>query len=102
MLAVSAAPLAELKALQAELSLPFPLLHDDRGFLGVYGVTAAAPGLYLIDRAQRLAWLAPALHAASGVADALPEIEAAIEKLPGPTSGVPRSVLNRLVQRRVR
>lgn len=97
-LTMSALPLPELKELQARLALPFPLLHDDRGFLDVYGVAAEAPALYLIDRRQRLLWLANPLPAAAA---ALPEIEQRLQALPSPTDLYPKSVVNRRVDRRV-
>ena len=97
-LAMSALPLPELKDLQAQLALPFPLLHDDRGFLDVYGVGAEATALWLIDRRQRLLWLAnPVAEAAA----ALPEIEQRLAQLPSPTDLYPKSVVNRRVDRRV-
>ena len=97
-LAMSSLPLPELKDLQARLALPFPLLHDDRGFLDVYGVAAETPALYLVDRRQRLLWLANPLE---GAAAALPEIEQRLQALPSPTDLYPKSVVNRRVDRRV-
>lgn len=97
-LTMSALPLPELKDLQEKLELSFPLLHDDRGFLDVYGVGAEAPALFLIDRRQRLLWLANPL---AGAAAPLPEIEQRLATLPSPTDLYPRSVVNRRVDRRV-
>ncbi len=97
-LVVSPAPLAELKAVQRELALPFPLLHDDRAFSARYGVAGAEgePALFLVDRRQRLAWAA---QPAAAVAEALPELEKFVAALPSPTASLPRSVVNRLIDR---
>ena len=97
-LAMSALPLAALKELQSRLALPFPLLHDDRGFLGVYGVGDDQPALHLVDRRQRLQWIANPL---ATIATAWPEIEQRLRALPSPTELYPKSVVNRLVDRRV-
>ena len=97
-LAMAALPLADLKNLQAGLALPFPLLRDDRGFLEVYGVGAGAPALFAVDRHQRLLWLANPLPALAAV---LPEIERRLQALPSPTELYPKSVVNRLIDRRV-
>ena len=62
-LAVSRADLASLQKVQAELELPFPLLHDDRDFSSRYGVAApqegqeTAPALYVVNRQQNVLWL---------------------------------------------
>ncbi len=94
-LVVSPAPLAELKAVQRELELPFPLLHDDRGFARRYGVAdAEAPAsLLLIDRRQRVAWSA----AGGSVEEALPGLTATLAALPSPSAGLPRKLVNRLI-----
>lgn len=94
-----------LKELQLELQLPFPLLSDDRGFSAHYGVEAAEaaegeeaesppPALYLVDRRQRIAWLANPAHS---VDEALAAMEKTLADLPGPTSNYPKAVVNRVV-----
>ncbi len=100
MLAIAAEKPEPLGQLQRELALPFPLLSDDRGFAAHYGVAPAAegdaapPALFLVDRRQRVVWLA---NPAPAVAAALPEVEKALGALPGPTSNYPGSVVNRVV-----
>ncbi len=99
-IAIAAAKPEPLKELQRELALPFPLLSDDRGFARHYGVEAAAegeappPALFLVDRRQRVVWLANPL---SSLETGLAEAEKALAGLPGPTSNYPRSVVNRVV-----
>ena len=88
-----------LKELQRELELPFPLLGDDRGFAAHYGVEAAEgeippPALFLVDRAQRIAWVA---NPAPPMAEALGAVDKVLADLPGPTSNYPKSVVNRVV-----
>ena len=89
-----------LMELQRELSLPFPLLSDDRGFAAYYGVEAAAeddapaPALFLVDRNQQIAWSA---NPAPEMAEALGAVDRTLAALPGPTSNYPKSVLNRVV-----
>jgi peroxiredoxin len=89
-----------LLALQHQLGLPFPLLSDDRGFAGHYGVEPAAegespaPALFLVDRRQRLAWAANPVPAMS---EALAAVDKALADLPGPASNYPRKVVNRVV-----
>jgi peroxiredoxin len=101
-LAVAPAPLAELKKLQRELGLTLPLLHDDRGFLAVYGVAPAAadapaaPALFLVDRRQRVLWLA---NPVADVAAELPRLDRLLAGQPSPTALYPRSVVNRLIDR---
>jgi peroxiredoxin len=97
-LAFSSLPMAALEVLQAQLDLPFPLLRDDRGFADVYGLAAEEPALFVIDRRQRLMWLANPL---TSLAPALPEIEALLAKLPTATAQYPKGIVNRLVDRRV-
>ncbi|MFQ5524755.1 MAG: redoxin domain-containing protein [Thermoanaerobaculia bacterium] len=99
-LGVSAATLDELKGVQRDLALPFPLLHDDRNLAGAYGADwAEGDGdsaiCVLVGRDQRVLWLAnPAPAAAEGV-------QAALGALPGEssTANYPRKVINRLVDR---
>lgn len=94
-----AAPEA-LGELQRELDLPFPLLSDDRGFAAQYGVAPAAegeaapPALFLVDRRQRIAWMA---NPAPAIDEALAAVDKAAADLPGPTSNYPKSVVNRVV-----
>jgi peroxiredoxin len=99
-LVVSATGLEELKALQRDLHLPFPLLHDDRGFAAHYGVSEGAgepdPRVLLVDRRQRVAWTgAPGQQ----VVEALPALHATIRGLPSPSSSLPRQIVNRIVDR---
>jgi peroxiredoxin len=97
---IAAAKPEQLKELQRELSLPFPLLADDRGFAAQYGVVAAAEGdsapsaLFLVDRLQRVVWLA---NPAPAVATLLEEVDKVLAGLPGPTSNYPKTVVNRVV-----
>ena len=101
-LAVSSAPLGELKRVQRDLGLRFPLLHDDRGFSAAYGVAPGAegvppaPALAVIGRDQRVLWLA---HPVASVAEALPEILKLLKTQPSPTALYPKSIINRLVDR---
>jgi peroxiredoxin len=99
-LVVSATGLEELKALQRELHLPFPLLHDDRGFAAHYGVAAPegepAPRVLLVDRRQRVVWMAELGQAVEG---ALPAIREGVKGLPSPSASLPRQVVNRVVDR---
>lgn len=103
-LAISPAKLDELKRLQRELHLLFPLLVDDRGLRKAYGVDLEPeeegrprpPALFLVDRRQRVRWLANPL---ASVDDALRQVEKLAETLPSSTSGYPRSVVNSLVDR---
>lgn len=97
-LGLSKASLEELKAVQKELRLPYPLLHDDRDFTTAYGVgeEGAGSALFLIDREQRLAWQAVP---AGSVDEALGTVEGQLQALPSPSRGLPRNVVNRLVDR---
>jgi peroxiredoxin len=97
LLVVSESALAELQEIQQERRLPFPLLHDDRGFSKQYGSgDAATKALFLIDREQRVAWLQ---RQPENLEEALREALAVADKMPSPTEGYPRSVINRLVDR---
>ena len=97
---VATADVEVLKELQSELSLPFPLLSDDRGFSAQYGVTAPAedqsppPALVLVDRRQRIAWMA---NPAPAMGEALDAVDKVLADLPGPASNYPKSVVNRVV-----
>jgi peroxiredoxin len=101
-LGMSPAPLAELKKLQADLRLHYPLLHDDRGFAKPYGLEAPAegqsspPALYLVGRDRRILWLErPVISLATSLG--------AIEKLlaggSSSADGYPRRVINRWIDR---
>jgi peroxiredoxin len=101
-LAVSPAKLDELKKLQAERKILFPLLHDDRNFSASYGVSApeegrpAEPALVVVGRRQEVKWLA---NPVVSVGDALPQVEALLKDMPSPTRSYPKSVINRLIDR---
>ena len=95
-LAVSPAKLDDLKKLQAERKLLFPLLHDDRNFSAAYGVEPAAPALAVVSRRQRLLWLA---NPVASVAEALGQVEKVLDEQPSPTKGYPKSVINKLIDR---
>ncbi len=101
-LGISPAKLDQLKEVQRDLSLPFPLLVDDRGFSSDYGVVAPAedqapaPALVAVDRQQRIVWLA---NPAGSVEDSLGELERDLKKVPSTTSNYPRQVINRLIDR---
>ncbi len=101
-LGISPAKLDELKAAQRDLALPFPLLVDDRGFSADYGVEAPGddqappPALVMVDRQQRVRWVA---NPAGAVADALGQLEKDLVKLPSTTSNYPKRVINRLIDR---
>ncbi|HEX4965119.1 MAG TPA: redoxin domain-containing protein [Thermoanaerobaculia bacterium] len=101
-LAVSPAKLDELKRLQVQRKLTFPLLHDDRNFSAAYGVTPAeegqpaAPALVVVGRRQEVKWLANPVTSAD---DAMPQVEKLLKDLPSPTRSYPKSVVNRLIDR---
>lgn len=101
-LAVSPVKLDDLKKVQAERKLLFPLLHDDRNFSASYGVIAtqegkpADPVLVVVGRRQDVLWLANPVVA---VEEALPQVEKLLKGLPSPTRSYPKSVINRLVDR---
>lgn len=101
-LAVSPVPLDDLKKLQRERKLLFPLLHDDRNFAAAYGVASAeegkpyAPALVLVDRRQRVRLLA---NPVASVEESFSQIESALKDLPSPTKSYPKSVVNRLIDR---
>lgn len=104
-LAVSPTPLDDLRKLQRERKLLFPLLHDDRNFSAAYGVTAptpeepgrpAAPALVVVDRRQRLRFIA---NPVASVGDSMAQVESAIKDLPSPTKSYPKAVINRLIDR---
>ncbi len=99
---ISPAKLPALKQMQRELELPYPLLTDDRKFSLAYGVgtdseeTEPAPALLLVDRRQRIAWLA---NPATSVETVLPDLEETLKSHQSTTSNYPRSVINWLVER---
>ena len=93
-LAVSPAKLDELKKLQIERKLLFPLLHDDRNFSAVYGAGEAA--LVLVSRRQRVLWMA---NPVASVEAALPQALEALAKLPSGTETYNKNVINRLIDR---
>ena len=101
-LAVSPTPLDDLRKLQRERKLLFPLLHDDRNFSAAYGVTSpeegrpAAPALVVVDRRQRLRFIA---NPVASVENSLAQVESAIKDLPSPTKSYPKAVINRLIDR---
>jgi peroxiredoxin len=96
-LAVSPAKLDDLKKLQAERKLLFPLLHDDRNFSAAYGVVDA-PALVVVSRKQRILWLA---NPVASVAEALPQVEKVLGEEPSPMKSYPKSVVNRLIDKLV-
>ena len=101
-LGVSPAKLDDLRKLQAERKILFPLLHDDRNFSAAYGVAAPAedrpadPALVVVGRRQEVKWLA---NPVASVGDALPQVEALLKDMPSPTRSYPKSVINRLIDR---
>ncbi len=97
---VSAAKLEELKAVQRELGLGFPLLHDDRNLSAAYGVEAregaqsAAEVLVLVGRNLRVRWIGrPPV-----TIEAIRAAAAPAQKVSS-TVNYPRKVINRLVDR---
>jgi peroxiredoxin len=100
-LAVAPAAMETLKALCADLSLPFPLLRDDREFGQRYGVEesegrAPAPALVVVSRRQRILWLA---NPVTSVEDAMPQVKRILKDQPSPTANYPRSIVNRWIDR---
>jgi peroxiredoxin len=95
-LAVSPARLDDLKKLQAERKLLFPLLHDDRSFSASYGVEPAAPALVVVNRKQRILWIA---NPVTDVAEALPQVDEVLGKQPSPAKSYPKSVINKLIDK---
>jgi peroxiredoxin len=101
-LAVSPLKLDDLRKLQVERKLLFPLLHDDRNFAAAYGVVppaegaAADPALVLVSRRQKVLWLANPIAA---IEDALAQVEKLLKAQPSPVAGYPKKVINRIVDR---
>lgn len=97
-LAVSPAKLDELRKLQADRKLLFPLLHDDRNFAAAYGVVSPEgdPALVLVSRRQRVLWLA---NPVASVEAALPQAIKALEGIPSGTETYNKNVINRWIDR---
>lgn len=101
-LAVSPQKIDDLKKLQAELELRFPLLTDDRNFAASYGVVpteegkSADPVLVVVSRRQQVLWLA---NPVASVAEALIQVEKLLAGQPTPTRSYPKSVINRWIDR---
>lgn len=93
-LAVSPAKLDDLRKLQIERKLLFPLLHDDRNFSAVYGATD--PTLVLVSRRQRVLWMA---NPVASVEEALPQALKALESIPSGTETYSKKVINRFIDR---
>lgn len=99
-MAISATKLQELKALQKELGLGFPLLSDDRDLSAAYGVESQGQPdghgstLVLVGRDQKVRWI----HHGPIAADAVRAAAASAEKVSS-TVNYPRKVINRLVDR---
>lgn len=100
-LGVAPLEMPTLQALQAELSLPFPLLRDDRNFAGAYGVETGEenslpePALVLVSRTQSVLWRA---NPVASVESVLVEMRKAAAT-GSPTSNYPKKVINRVVDR---
>jgi peroxiredoxin len=96
-MAISEAPLEELTQVQQRLSLPFPLLHDDRGFSTMYGAGTGNPAaLVLVGRDRRVVWVG------RGQVDFAASVVSLItdhSRVRDATSNYPRRVINRLVDR---
>ncbi len=95
---VSMTKLEELKAVQRELRLGYPLLHDDRNLSAVYGLEAGdesgsrAAVLVLVGRNQKVLWI----DRAPVVGEVIRSAAAAAHKVSS-TVNYPRRVINRLV-----
>jgi len=99
---VSRAKMPALKAVQADLTLRFPLLNDDRNFTTAYGIEAVSedenprPAMFLVDRQQRVVWAA---NPVGGVETAMSAVQGVAKSLQSTTENYPKSVVNRLVDR---
>lgn len=100
-MAISNAKLDELKAVQRELHLGFPLLHDDRNLSAAYRAGAAlseqaveSTTLTLVGRDQRILWI----ERDAVSEDAIRSAVASARKVSS-TVNYPRRVINRLVDR---
>jgi len=97
LLVISRSALADLTSLQREHRLPFPLLHDDRDFSQLYGIgEQGPPGLFLVGRDQRLSWIE---RSPEDLRAAVSRAVAVAKKAPPSTSGYPKSIINRVVDR---
>lgn len=101
-LGVSPTKLPALKELQKELGLPFPLLHDDRGFAARYGAlvtdgedSVAEPALVVVDRHQKVLWSGTP----ASVESEIESVRSALSSLPRPSASLPSSVVNRWIDR---
>lgn len=99
-MAISHAKLDELKQVQRDMKLGFPLLHDDRNLSSAYGAGSTgegegpAPIAVLVGRDQRVLWIETAAISAESIGAAV----AASSKISS-TVNYPRRVINRLVDR---
>ncbi len=116
-LAMAPIKVAQLKQLQAELELPFPLLEDDRDFCARYGVEApestsseadesseaAQPEppcdhvsrrLVLVDRHGKVAWRSEGWN---GLGEALAGLNKSKAIKQPPLTNYPGQVINKLV-----
>lgn len=98
-LGVSRAKVPALKEAQRQLHLLFPLLHDDRDFSQAYGVEAPdegepSPAMFLVGRDQLIRWMANPIDSVDSGVD---QILAIVRREPSPTSNLPSSVVNRVV-----
>lgn len=98
-LGVSPAKLEDLKQLQRELALGFPLLQDDRDFTARYGVAGSEeappqPALFVVDKDQKVVWQA---RPVASVEAALAELDNLLRRQPRQTYHYPSQVVNRVV-----
>lgn len=96
-MAVSAAKLEELKAVQNKLRLAFPLLHDDRNLSLAYREESedeqSGIGVFvLVGRDQKVRWIGQAPLAAEAIRS-----EVAAARKVSSSVNYPRRVINRLV-----
>ena len=99
---IAPAKMPALMDLQVDLSLPFPLLRDDRAFSAAYGVAATEEGatppsaLVLVGRDQKVLWMA---NPVSSMESAVAELTKVAEGDGSPTGNYPKKVINRIVDR---
>lgn len=97
---MSRAKLPALKTTQVDLGLTFPLLRDDRDFSATYGVektteeSPSEPALYLVDREQKVAWMACPV---GDLETALAEVDSVLRGMTSPSANMPGTVVNRVV-----